>query len=326
MRINTSINQIPYLGNSVTIFMTVILNDNSFNQITITSLKVLYGRVILHQPNRYIAQDVIPTAILVTGSLMGNEYTGIFYTNAILQPIIPDNFTRLVQKIPLGIFNDTSTNSIVGQDMKARALMLDDYYRQYNSVQDLVYSFDYSPELEYQFNNTIGLLSNSAYPDNLFLWFRALNNAALNSYDLELALSQYIFYRIGISSPVFIDDGITTTVGVWNLGVPGYTELGETTILGDATPSVHNLKWKIYNSNTFTPQFKIEITDLIIRISRADVGNEVTFSNVADPTTDGFILIGYTYKNDPRILYGKCTQFLGIDQYPLNILGFKLDM
>ena len=32
--------------------------------------------------------------------------------------------------------------------------------------------------------------------------------------------------------------------------------------------------------------------------------------------------VGYTYKNDPRMLYGKCIQFTGQQNYPLNIVGY----
>lgn len=322
-KINVSINQLPFVGNAITIFMSVILDDETFNEVTITSLKVLYGRVNLQQPNIYIPKDESPTAILVTGTLLGNQYIGIFYTNAITPQIVPNNFVRLTQKIPLGIFNDLSTDAIVGQDMKARSMMIDDYYKQAISVQQQVYSFEYSPQLEFQYNGTIGLLSDSLYPQNLFLWFSSLNNVALNTYDLELAVSQYIFYRIGVSSAVFINDGVVIRTGRWNLGVPTLTELDSTTILGDTTPTIINLEWKIYNSGSFSNEFKLEITNLVNRISRADVGNGVTFTNIVDPATDGFTFIGYTYKNDPRTLFGKCTQFIGISQYPINIFGYR---
>lgn len=324
-KVNVSINQLPLVGNAITIFMTVILNDNTFNLVNITSLETLYGRINLQQPNMYIPKDESPTSILVTGTLFGEIYVGIFYTNAITPQSIPDNFVRLVQKIPLGIFNDTSTNSIVGQDMNARALMLNDYYKQAISVQQQVYSFEYSPELEFEYNGTVGLLSDSTYPESLFLWFSSLNIVGLNSYDLELAVSQYIFYRLGISCPVYINDGVVVTTGRWNLGVPTLTELDFTTILGDSTPTIINLEWTIFNAGSFSDEFKLELTNLIKRISRADIGNNVTFTSIMDPATDGFTFVGYTYKNDPRTLFGKCTQFLGINQYPTNIFGWYLN-
>lgn len=324
--INVMINQLPLIGDTIVVYMTIINSDDSLDQLAITSLQTLYGNINLQQPNQYIPNDNLPCAILVNGNdISGNIYIGILYTNALNQPQIPDNFVRIIQKIPLGIFNDTSTNSIVGQDMKARALMANDYYQQYFNIAEQVYSFAYSPELEFEYNGTVGLLSDSAYPLNLFLWFSSLNIVALNTYDLELAISQYIFFRIGVSCPVYCDDGVILTTGYWNLGIPGYTELGFTTILASnsAPPSVNNLAWIIYNSNSFTPEFETEITNLIIRLSRADIGNLVTYSSIVDPTSDGFNLIGFTYKNDPRTIYGKCIQYLGITEYPLNIVAYK---
>ena len=56
-------------------------------------------------------------------------------------------------------------------------------------------------------------------------------------------------------------------------------------------------------------------------MSRADVGNIVQFFN-DEPTDNGFTLIGATYPNDPRLIYNRCLQYLGDEEYPLNILGY----
>jgi hypothetical protein len=322
--VSTSINTLPLIGNSIPIYMTVILDDNTFNEVTITSLKTMYGNVTLQQPNLIIINDLNPISILVTGTFDTVEYIGLIYLNGIRQPQIPNNFASLVQKIPKGIFNDITTETVVGQDFGARAAMIDDYYAQYFNVAEQVYSFAYSPQLEFEYNDTVGLLSNNYDTEGLFLWFSSLNTVALNSYDLELAISEYIWYRLGVSSPVYIDDNVFSVDGYWNLGVPGLTELDSTTILAPDgfSPAIYNLGWTIYNSSTFSDEFKQEITNLILRISRADIGNIVTFSNIVDPTTDGFTLIGFTYKNDPRTLFNKCTQFLGTNDYPLNIVAY----
>lgn len=322
--INVTLNQLPAIGNAIPVFMTAILEDASINQVTITSLAVLYGNVVLQQPNSFISNDPRPIALLATGTYDGVEYIGILYTNAVVRNQTPDNLARILQKLPLGIFNAIDSTTLIGQDMAARALMADDYYVDYFNVVNQVYSFNYSAALEYQYNGTVGLLSESTYPTNLFLWFSSLNTVALNSYDLELAISEYIFYRIGISCPVYINDHVEATDGYWNLGIPGYTELDSTTILApdSFTPALFNLGWIIYNSSSFSDEFKAEITALILRISRADIGNEVVYSAIVDPTDDGFTLIGYTYPNDRRTIYGKCTQYLGINQYPLNIVAY----
>jgi hypothetical protein len=322
--VKASINNLPLIGNVLPIYMTVILNDNSLNQITITSLKTLYGNVTLHQPNVLIINDVNPIAVLVIGTYSGTEYINIIYLNGIRQPQTPNNFAKLVQKIPKGIFNDITTETVVGQDFNARALMINDYYDQYFNVAKQVYSFNYSPQLEFEYNGTVGLLSNNYDSTNLFLWFSSLNIVALNSYDLELAISQYIWFRLGISSPVYINDHVFSVEGYWNLGIPTLTELDSTTILApeSVAPAIYNLVWTIYNSNSFSNEFKQEITNLILRISRADIGNIVTFSNIVDPLDDKFTLVGYTYPNDPRTLYNKCTQFLGTADYPLNIVAY----
>lgn len=323
---NAVINVLPKIGNPIQVFMTYTDPvDYSFSSISVTSLELLYGTATLVQPNQFIAIDTAPLAILVTGG----DYISILYVRPVNQQFTPDNFARIVQKIPKGIFTNINNSTIVGNDMAARALMADDYYQQYFDVINQVYSTTYSSQLEYQYNGTIGLLSNSFLPNELFHWFSSLGVYSLNAYNLELLISKYIYFRIGIECPVYINDHINNPSGFWSLDnsqlsldgiyAPGLTRLAP----DDFTPVLENLAWTIYNSASFTAEFQIEIQNLVNRISRADLGNPVTFSSIVDPTDDGFILIGPTYFGDPRLLDGKCILYTNSSNFPINIIGYE---
>jgi hypothetical protein len=359
------INVLPTVSSLTQIYFTVILSNYSLNQATITNIQALYGNVGIVGTG-FTAYDDTPIALAVTAELSGVEYLGILYTKAVYGNILPDNFSRLVQKIPLGIFSGgivpatfvngvrTNTGTIIGNDFKARSQMMDDYYTQYFFTVNQVWSNAYSPALEFEYNGTVGLLSTSTYVNELFQLIATLPTVYLNVYDLELYISKYIYYRLGTVSAVYINDHVEDIELLWNLGIAGYTELGSTTVLGEGdTPVVSNLDWTVFNASAFTAQFKTEITNLIIRISRADIGNTVTFSNQVTPTSlpsvgewnlgiagyteldtttilgdtppapDTFILIGATYFSDPRLLYDKCLEYIGDSEFPLNVIGYQ---
>jgi hypothetical protein len=337
------LNVLPLVSNQTQVYFTVILTDNTLNQATITSATVLYGNVTIVTPNIFIAKDNSPIAILYAATYDSVDYISILYTKAVNQNVTPNNFTRIIQKLPYGVFlggtssntlvetspgqyqlNEASDNTIVGNDMMARSLMANDYYKEFFTVTDEVYSSSYTPQLEFQYNGTIGLLSTSTYPDQLFALLATLPTYYLNTYDLELFVSRYIYYRLGTISAVYIDDNIEPIGDHWVLGVSGHTELDETTILAASGSAVlQNLTWLIFNASAFTTEFETEITDLVIRISRADLGNIVTFTDIDDPTDDGFTLFGPTYPLDPRLIFNKCIQYIGDSDFPLNIIGYQ---
>lgn len=320
------INVLPSVGSPVQIYMTVILSDHSLNEVIITNVTIMNGNVTLPSLGLFLPKDGTLIALLVTGMYNNIEYIDILYTKAIFPQVVPDNFQRLVQAIPQGVFTTFAIETPQYAHFKAVAEMMDEFYQAFFFAQNQVFSLDYSQELEYEYNGTRGILSTSLYINNLFYWFSSLNTVAQNTYDLELAVSQYIYYRIGISCPVYINDHIDSPIGYWNLGVKFKSELDHTAILAPNSynPFLQDLQWIIYNSGSFTDNFKSEIIYLIQqRLSRADIGNPVTFSSVVDPVDDDFELIGYTYPLDPRLLYLKCIQYNGINQYPLNITGYK---
>ena len=326
---NAVINQLPIIGYSVPYFVTLqnysTTPPGAFSQNTITNAEIVYGNVTLIAIGLFIALDNSPIAIKITSTdTDDNIYYNILYTKAIYPQSIPNNFVSIIQKIPFGIFSDTSLNSLVGQIFKAKSQCIDDYYKQYLYVQGQVYSDNYSADLEYEYNQTVGLLSNNYDTIGLFHLFSTLPTVALNSYDLELFISQYIWYRLGISCPVYINDHVDPIGAYWYLGKPGFSELGITTILApdDYTPAVQDLQWVIYNSSSFTVAFQQEITNLITRISRADIGNPVIFNPIVNPVDDGFTYWQYTYPNDPRLIYNKCLAYTGDQNFPLNILGY----
>lgn len=325
-----SINVLPLVGNQIQVYFTVIDTDNSLNEVTIDSLTLMYGNLEFTQPNLFKPLDNLGNAILVKATYNSIQYASILYVKAIYGPQKANNFSRIIQKIPLGIFTDINSDTIIGNDMQARADMFNDAGLIYLEIVQQVYSTQYSPQLEFEYNNTIGLLSNSVYPEQLFLAFARLATVRLINYDLELFISQYIYYRLGApvsgdGYAVYINDHIDSSSDYWNLGIPGNTELGSTTILApnNFNPVLQNLQWKVFNAASFTPEFKEEIANLIVRISRADMGNPVTFSNAITPVDEGFTLIGPTYPNDPRLIDDRCLEYIGNPAYPLNIIGYK---
>jgi len=327
-QIQASLNNVlPVIGSAYQIYVTVIYNnaidgDNSLHKATIINCNVLYGNVQINNSGIFIALDNLPIAIGVTSVISTVTYFTIFYSKAIYSQSLPNNYIKFVQKIPKGIFNDINPNTLIGQISQAKANMLDDYYQKYFFVQNQVYSNDYSTQLEFQYNGTIGLLSNSMYLPQLFNLLASINNVALNVYDLELFISKYIYYRLGVVCAIYINDNIDPLDNYWELGINGKTELDSTAILApDNLFAIQNLIWNIFNSDSFLLEFKQEIQNLIIRMSRADVGNIVQFFN-DEPTDNGFTLIGATYPNDPRLIYNRCLQYLGDEEYPLNILGY----
>ncbi len=327
------INQLPVMGLPTNFYVTVIGNDNSLQLVdTITNAYTLYGNAIVNISGYFIPQDKQPIAIAIYSTLAGISYFNILYTKAIYPQSLPNNFVSIIQKLPFGIFEDTSSNSLVGAIFKAKSQMLNDYYKQYFYTQNQVFAYNYSANLEYEYNQTVGLLQNSLDVESLFNLLSSTNIVALNSYDLELFVSKYIYYRLGYSSAVYIDDHVDPQGAYWYLEVQGSSELGAddlssgTTILApdNLTPVILNLRWTIFNANAMTDNFKKELIKLIIRISRTDIGNEVTFNNHVTPqTSDNFNYIGATYPNDPRLLYGKCLAFIGNNQFPLNIIGYQ---
>lgn len=332
-----NVNVLPIVGQATQIYFTVIDSTNALTQATITSLRVLYGNAIISViTGQFIPSDNNPLAILVSATWTdSNTYINILYTKAILPQLnfanssTPTNttninYTRLVQKIPLGIFNAINNNTLIGQILLSKSQMINDYYTYYNNVANQVYSDVYSSQLEYEYNGTVGLLSNSSYPNQLFHLLASLNIVALNVYDLELFLTKYIYYRIGTSCAVYINDGIHSLAGYWLLAVSGSGELGVHTVLApdNLSPNVQNIVWNIYNSASFTNNFKKEIANLIIRIGRADLLNVALFNTKSDPTVDGFSSVGATYFGDPRIAFDLSLQYLGDSSYPLNIIGY----
>ena len=250
-----------------------------------------------------------------------NEITDVLYLNPLPMYRIPDNAKMLAQCFPKGIVSGFGKDTIVGNIVAAKAGLLNDYYQSYFAVVNEVYSTTYSSQSEFQYNGTIGLLSNSFNPTGLFLLLFRLKQVKLTSYWLELFISQYIYYRLGISCAVYINDGINSTTGYWVLN---QSALDTTTKLAPSNyiQVVKNLAWTIYNSGSLSTEFQQELTMLITRVSRCDLGNPVTFNPTVNPTDDSFTLIGPTYEYDPNTIYGKCIQFLGDAQFPLNIIAY----
>lgn len=327
------INVLPVISQPVILYGQAINNStNALSSVTITSSSVLYGNVALDSDAGVtwtIPHDTNPFAILCITTLGGTPYQYIFYSNAVYFQELPNNFNRLSEKIPLGVFSDISSNSIIGQIVAAKAKMIDDYYQSFFFAQNQVYSTDYSQQLEFEYNGTSGLLSNSIYPNDLFHLFSTMLTYGLNAYDLELFISQYIYFRIGHVCAAYVTNDPSPIEQYWIIGILGFTQfdqtIPQTVIAPDSfAPQLTNLEWTIFNSTVLTTNFKTELENLINRIARADIGNIIGYVADANPgISSGFTLIGPTYRDDPRLITGKCLEYTGQDAFPLNIIGYK---
>lgn len=335
------LNELPVVGKSTIIYSYLLNNtDYSISSPGITYLKVLYGNVkILNyiegqfQNPAFIPLDNQPIAIQCVTKVVqsGNKLVmDILYTKAIYGKRMPDNFENFIQKIPKGIFTHYEPEDPQTAWVAAKAGLVKDYYESYFLVKGQVFSTDYSQELEFKYNGTSGLLSDSYDVKGLFHLFSSLENYGLNAYDLELLVSKYIFFRTSFNCPVYIINNGSPLKPYWILEVDGYTQFDQNppqTVLApdNYNPVLQNIDWTIYNSGAFTESFKKEVNNFIQRMSRADIGNIVHFSSL-QVLDDGFTYIGPTYKGDPRLIYGKCISYIENNPahpFPLNILGYK---
>lgn len=313
---------LPIVGYAIKMYFTIILDDGSLNLATINNASVLYGSAEIINNDTFKAANNLPLAIGVNATLDGNSYFDILYTKAVTGLIYPNTTQCIIQKVPLGVFDDFTVNTPQYALFSAYGDMLTEYYKNYFTIINNAYSSTYSQEAEYTYNDTKGLLSTSTYSDKVIQLLAASDIVHLNSFDLELFISKYIYYRLGLSCAVYLNDHVLPPGNYWILG---QSTLGNDTYLAPdgIEPVVTNLDWIIYNSSTFSNEFKNEVTNLIIRISRADIGNSVGFNNITNPIDDNFTLIGPTYLLDKRLEYDRCTQYVGDDLFPLNVIGYQ---
>lgn len=342
-----SLNQLPAVGGKCQLYCTYITHDtvvvanNNINIATITDVKLIYGNVSIEQSNNifFITPltntrfTLLCTATYTQDNVM-HTLVGYYYGKAVYTTLPTNNYNSLASKFPKGVFANLSQTSNIGAIIYATSKLVDDWYLKYQLVKQQIFSNEYSQDLEYELNSTKGLLSNSIYPTETMRLLNSLSTYQLNTYDMELFVSQYIWYRKGISSAIYIDDFTVNPDKCWILNnhiqsilceqtqeiPPEYTG---TTILQDENKLVKTkIVWYIFNSSTFTEPFKKEIQQLIFNISRCDLENVVIFDIQETPPLVDYDYVGYTYKNDPRMLYGKCIQFTGQQNYPLNIVGY----
>lgn len=335
------LNDLPQVGKTSTIYGYYINNtDYSLKVKKIKYVKVLFGNVNLVNYTEgvesypsFIPRDNFPISLKCIAEIDGILYMDIIYTKAVYGNIVPDNFQSFIQKIPKGIFTHFEPEDSHTAWVKAKSGLVDDYYKYYFSVKKQVFSSEYSQELEFEYNGTGGLLSDSYDLKGLFHLFSSLPTYGLNAYDLELLITKYIFFRTSQECPVYVVNDASPLEPYWILGVEGYTQFDQTppqTVLApeNYNPVLQNVQWVIYNASGLSNTFREELTKFIKNVSRSDIGNIVTFSNL-QVLDDGFSFIGPTYKGDPRLVYGKCLQYIGQQPpggqyiFPANILGYK---
>jgi len=314
-------------------YMSVILNvnlmTNSIHLCTINDIQVLYGNVYIDD-TIYTPLDNQPYALIVIGEYNNVTYSTVYYNRAISALKTPDNRVSFIQKLPHGVFDGTSDDTLIGNIATAYAKMLNEYYNQYFYTISQVFGTSYSSNLEFEYNGTSGLLSNSLYPQELFLLFAQNKQYRLNIYDLELFISQYIYFRIGLvdgitSYAVHIEDGVVFGDGQWILNDIDNSILGHSTILGSGNSGKQqNIVWTIYGIYTKT-DIQQEVINMINRMSRADIGNEIAFSIHNYPTEESvpkFITSVLTFKTDLRTNANRCIAYTGLQNYPLNVIGY----
>ena len=322
MIINVVTPNITKVGNATKLYMTVILDDNSLIEPVVVELKLLYGDVTITNNDTYISNNNNFYGILVKGVYNNINYYQIYYNKAIYINSIPSNSTKLTQKLPKNIFKNINNNSLIGKVISTVGDMYNDYYKQYLAVKNQILSTEYSQNLEYEYNYTRGLLSNSVYSNELFQLLVQAKQYAINVYSIEVFISKYIYYRLGINCAVYINDSFSTIIPYWALNSITNSQLNVSTKLAPSGyQQTSNIKYNIYNSNSFNDNFKIEILKLIERMTRVDIGFDLIFQDI-DPIDDGFTLIGATYLTDPRTVNNRCVKYMGINAYPLDIIGY----
>lgn len=322
MIINIVTPNIVKIGNATKLYMKVILNDNSLIEPVITELKVLYGDVNITNNDTYIPNNNNFYGILVKGVYNNINYYQIYYNKAIYINFIPNNSTKLTQKLPKNIFKNINNDSLIGKVINTVGDMYNDYYKQYLAVKNQILSTEYSQNLEYEYNFTQGLLSNSVHSNELFQLLVQAKQYPINVYSIEVFISKYIYYRLGISCAIYINDSFSTVNPYWMLNSITNSQLNVSTKLAPSGyQQTSNIKYNIYNSNSFNDNFKIEISKLIERMTRVDIGFDLIFQDI-DPIDDGFILVGATYLTDPRTINNRCIKYMGINTYPLDIIGY----
>jgi hypothetical protein len=159
------------------------------------------------------------------------------------------------------------------------------------------------------------------------LLLNRLCNLKLNTYELEVFLSRYCYYRWGQQVIVYINDGIVApedefwVLNKSSFGIGTNPDPKDPTVLSPNTytPVVQSLEWNIYNGD-FQQSQKQEIINLINNISRADIGNSIIF----DPVKYNFTPLGYVYQGSPLTLNNIAIKAIP-PQYPYDIFGYKVN-
>jgi hypothetical protein len=324
--------ELPTVGGKFKLYFTYINNqDHSLNYALVDKINIITGNVNIEKmvDDFYITPlDNNKFTLKCTGKYLINTeikyIVSYFYSKAVNIGVSLNNYSMLANKFPKGVFSDLSRNSVIGTIIYATSKLIDDYSLSYKIVQQQTQGNDYNQDLEYELNGTKGLLGNSVFSNSLMRLLNSLATYQLNAYDMELFVSKYIWYRKKNSCVVYINEYVVDPNQCWILGSTKYSILGETTKLQDANEIIlTKIIWTIFNSLLFENTFKQEIKDLIKRINRCDISNEVIFSNDPIPPQSKFNYIGFTYKNDPRLPYGKAIGYTGDQNYPTNIVGYQ---
>ena len=224
---------LPIINQKIKIFGIKTDLSAGLTSIPLTIIKVMYGSVTLLATDTVIVGDSNPVGLvcLVTDpTIPPSTATVLVYFNAISVPTLPDNFSRLVQKIPKGVFEEVSPATFKpdgtidnigdpqGWDFKARSELLDDYYNNaYLPLYDNLYSKILTSDLIYEYTSNTNFTSNvttstlpqpafnSVYPNELAMLMASVFSVGLNQYDLSLFVSRYIWYRTGIQATVLLN-------------------------------------------------------------------------------------------------------------------------
>lgn len=284
----------------------------------------------------------------------GKGQSEILYLTVVGSMVTPssqDFYGLLLQELPQNVYNtnlmtdseqyipttingeQVYPNTAIFADNSACSQMLEDSCEVMQSIFNNAYPgySEYNQQWEYVFNGTYSLFTNSLNPVKLIqLLFQISTQTSLNTYDLSLFISKYLYYRQPYTNtpttfPVALDDGIRQYPGFWHLGDPVYSVLGSTTKLYTATPDtgiVWKLAYYVFNlpvNPTLQALLVNEITTVINNISRADMSHSLT-TYTTSPTVNGFYPPYFTYKLDPRIsIQYKALEYLGDSAYPFNI-------
>lgn len=297
--------------------------DGSLQIVTNFTVTNLSPSMVIAMPNNRFQAILDGSVTLIIEATINNVvYSSTINLNIFpfLQYMSQDRILyTLRQELPTSYTSSTLNTSGHYLDVYATSVCLNEVYKQSYDIVDNILVNNYNKNWELAFNGSKNLFLNGKMPSSLLkLLYQIPSETGITQFDLLLFIARFAFYWYNQPVIVWLDGNIIRIgideVEVWELDVPGKTELGETTILGGEGGFL----------------FQDQITNIINRLFPVWYGYQIIFQDqsITDPVfktpfTDYLEKVGFTYRenyNQDIIAY----QYTGDNAYPNNIVGYKL--